>query len=89
MVWPRPDAEGRLAAVVLDAVEAGVDPPYCVHGKTTCYVCEDWVWLGDQTYELVAAGKAAPVCRACAAKHFQGLEPSGRIEDTGRGEAHP
>ncbi len=55
--------------VVLERIEPGVVPDYCVHGKVTCYLrCGEWCWLGSQTYEIVRAGEAAPVCMECAIK---------------------
>ena len=59
--------DGGYKIVVLDRVEHGVQPAYCTHGKSTCHGCDDWCWLGDHTYELVASGEAMPMCQECAA----------------------
>lgn len=52
--------------VLLDRIEPGVTPEYCVHGRTTCCSCNEWCWLGDKTHDVVASGKAAPLCLQCA-----------------------
>jgi hypothetical protein len=53
--------------VVLDRVEPGRTPPYCIHGRASCVGgCGEWVWLGDQTHEVVVSGMAAPLCMQCA-----------------------
>jgi len=68
LVQPKPDERGGYTVVVLDRVEHGVEPEYCVHGKATCHGCSDWCWLGDNTYELVASGEVMPLCQECASK---------------------
>jgi hypothetical protein len=55
-----------IDVVLLDRVQPGVTPDYCVHGQATCAGCGQWVWLGDKTYRVVADGKAAPLCLDCA-----------------------
>lgn len=52
--------------VVLDRIEPGKLPDYCIHGRATCVTCDNWVWLGDKTHDIVANGTAAPICRECA-----------------------
>jgi hypothetical protein len=89
MIYPKPDASGRLGCVVLDVVEPGVVPPYCVHGKTTCYSCDEWVWLGDRTAEAVLSGSVVGICRACAARFIPpSTRPTGHLDDTRRGDPH-
>ena len=56
----------RSVMVVLERVEPGVVPDYCVHGTVTCFNCNDWCWLGDKTFEVVSAGKATGMCMQCA-----------------------
>lgn len=86
LVEPRKIA-GRVGVVILDRVEPGVTPEYCVHGKSTCYTCQEWVWLGDKTYEVVASGRAAPLCLQCAPQVLpQSVRPSERIQDHRRAE---
>jgi hypothetical protein len=58
-------SEGQTV-VVLEVVIPGVTPDYCVHGKATCMGCDEWVWLGDKTFEVVRSGAAAPLCEPCA-----------------------
>lgn len=53
--------------VVLDRIEPGETPPYCIHGRVTCAGgCGEWLWLGDKTHDLVLSGRAAPLCKPCA-----------------------
>lgn len=60
--------------VILDRIEPDHTPPYCTHGRTTCVGgCGEWLWLGDQTHAVVAAGRAVPICLPCATK----LVPAG------------
>lgn len=57
--------------VVLDVVEAGVVPEYCIHGRVTCAGdCGEWLWLGSKTHSLVASGEALPLCRPCITKAY-------------------
>lgn len=49
-----------LRVVVLDRIEPGREPPYCVHGRATCVACPEW--LGDKTYQAVISGEAEPLC---------------------------
>jgi hypothetical protein len=54
--------------IVLDRIEPGEpEPDYCVHGRTTCVGgCDEWVWLGSESVEVVRSGQAAPLCKQCA-----------------------
>lgn len=52
--------------IILERVEPGVTPAYCIHGKTTCFKCNDWCWLGSETYKMVRGGEATPLCMQCA-----------------------
>ncbi len=74
--------------VVTDRIEPGVaQPEYCIHGRATCIRCDDWVWLGDQTYKLVASGEAAPICRQCAGRLIpEGTPTIGHINDHRRAD---
>lgn len=65
---PPPDKDGKGLVVILELVEPGIEPDYCTHGKVTCYRCDEWCWLGDQTFELVRSGKATGICMPCALK---------------------
>jgi len=69
--------------VVLDRVEPDMAmPAYCVHGRVTCIACPEWCWLGDQTYQVVMAREADPICKQCAAR----LIPDGRNDPRFFGE---
>ena len=74
--------------VVLDVVEPGFIPDYCVHGKATCMGpgCNEWVWLGDKTFEVVNSGEAMPLCHSCAVKFIPPQPPIGHINDHKRSE---
>ncbi len=59
----------RMRAIVLDRIEPGETPPYCIHGRSTCMGgCNEWVWLGSETAKLVQSGQAVPLCRECATR---------------------
>lgn len=86
-VAPKRSANGGVTVVMLDRIEPGVTPDYCVHGKVTCHWCPEWCWLGDNTYELVASGEAAPMCRQCGAEWIpKGMTPMGNAEDHRRAD---
>lgn len=81
-VVPKRAADGSGMVVILERIEPGVTPSYCVHGRTTCYWCEEWCWLGSETYELVASGDAAGMCRECGAAYVpRGMKKLRRVED--------
>ena len=68
MINPTRDAVGGMSVVVLDRIEPGVTPEYCIHGKVTCHGCDVWCWLGSETYQLVSSGRIVPLCQPCATK---------------------
>jgi hypothetical protein len=74
--------------VVLDRVEPGVTPDYCIHGKTACYSCDEWCWLGDKSFELVRAGDAIGVCLQCATELGARLQGTrvGNVDDHRRAD---
>lgn len=89
-VVPQPTPGGGYNIVILDRIEPDVEPPYCVHGRVTCFGdCGEWLWLGDQSFDLVSKGKVIGLCVECAQKVLpDGIEPIGNIEDSPKGEAH-
>jgi len=71
-----------MSIVVLERIEPGVTPEYCVHGKVTCYACDEWCWLGDETYKVVKSGHAAGLCLECANEMLPPeLTPARRLHD--------
>lgn len=75
-------ADAGVRPIILDTIDPFVEPPYCTHGKTTCYACGDWLWLGCESYKLVASGEAAGLCLTCATKYIPpGSRPIGHVED--------
>lgn len=54
------------SVVVLERIADAETPEYCIHGKTRCLNCNEWCWLGSETYSLVSAGGATPLCLDCA-----------------------
>lgn len=85
LVVPKRAADGGGKVVILDRIEPGETPSYHVHGKTTCYWCGEWCWLGSQTYELVSSGEAAGMCRQCGADLIpQGMTKLGHVDDHGQ-----
>lgn len=68
--------------IVLDVVEPGVTPPYCCHGRATCMGCNEWVWLGHKSVEVVRSGQALPLCQPCATRLVPpDSQPVGHVED--------
>lgn len=74
--------------VILDRIEPGHTPPYCIHGRTTCVGgCNEWLWLGSRTHAAVASGRAAPICHPCAARLVPaGAQLSGHLNDHRRND---
>lgn len=64
----------RHKSVILELVKVSPEPEYCVHGRVTCVGCGEWLWLGSGTYEIVAKGKAAPMCIPCAQERAETSE---------------
>lgn len=66
IIQPEVFDHGRI--IVLDAIAPGFTPDYCVHGNTTCTGpgCDNWCYLGTESYRLVSTGYARPLCHACA-----------------------
>jgi hypothetical protein len=86
VINPQPRENG-WQIVVLERIEPGVTPDYCVHGKTTCHKCQDWCWLGANTYAEVVKGDTLPMCIECATEvgvHLHGV-PVRNLRD---GDAH-
>lgn len=79
MKFVQPDPH-RL--IVLDRVSRD-EPDYCVHGRTRCFGCGVWCYLGPETIKVVESGQAMPYCAPCAAPLTQ--DPTlliGRYDDT-------
>jgi hypothetical protein len=53
-------------AILLERCSETPEPGYCVHGKTRCVRCNQWCWLGNNTFVMVAGGEALPLCTNCA-----------------------
>jgi hypothetical protein len=77
--------DGRLmGVVVLDRIVPGVTPDYCIHGRTVCILCQQAVWLGNNTLKQVRAGYG-PVCLTCARSGILGrATPAGNVADNKR-----
>lgn len=83
VVDPKPNAPW----VVLERIEPGTTPEYCTHGRVTCGICDEWLWLGDQTHQMVRSSEAKPICIECATKHFPpGSRPTSRVDDHRRAD---
>jgi hypothetical protein len=83
----RPKGGGQNI-VVLDRIEPDFTPDYCTHGRATCITCDEWVWLGHNTHEVVASKQAYPMCLQCAKKNVaqEGTKYMGRITDHRRAD---
>lgn len=71
-------------AIIVERCADDADPDYCVHGKTQCDKCREWCWLGDNSFEMVCAGKATPLCVVCATE-LNAITPTtylGVVHDT-------
>jgi hypothetical protein len=51
---------------VVERVSENPHPEYLPYAKTRCLRCDEWCWLGDQSFKVVSGGKAMPVCQQCA-----------------------
>lgn len=88
LVAPAQSPDGRTTVVLLDRIQPGTTPDYCVHGKVTCYGgCGEWLWLGDNTYRAVSSGRAAPLCFECAPRFVpKGARPTTNLRDHRRAD---
>lgn len=78
---------GLSTVVVLDRIEPGIEPEYCIHGRATCGRCREWVWLGHKTHDIVADGNVMPICQQCAAEIIpKGAKPISRVTDHRRAD---
>jgi hypothetical protein len=81
------DGDG-VVVLVLDPVVAGWQPPYPTYGQATCGSCPGWVWLGSESFDMVANGYAEPICQPCAVGVITPDTPLlGWVKDRGRGGA--
>jgi hypothetical protein len=73
---------GGVDVIVLDRIEPGETPEYCTHGRVTCHWCDEWCWLGDNSYDKVSTGVCAPMCLQCAHEYIpRGMTPAENVED--------
>ncbi len=79
MNFVRPDT---TKGVVLERVSDVSEPDYCVHGRTRCYACDEWCYLGVETLKAVQGG-VTPFCRQCAALRFDPDNLIGNFDDKG------
>lgn len=57
--------------VILERIEPGQpEPDYCIHGRTVCVECDEWCWLGSETFKVVNSRQALPLCIQCATRLF-------------------
>lgn len=76
-----------VVVVMLDRVEDVAEPDYGTHGKSRCLHCNYWVWLGEQTFELVNSGSARPLCLVCARRYMDPVsKPLTSVYDHRRNE---
>ena len=61
----------RNKVIVLALVSEDPTPDCEVRGKTRCYECDRWCWLGSETMPIVEGGQAMPMCQRCAAPVVQ------------------
>lgn len=53
--------------VILDRIVTEfLKPAYCVHGRTQCVGCRQWVWLGNNSEKAALARRVRPLCQVCA-----------------------
>ncbi len=77
---PKPTGAAKL--LVLDRVVEGVLPAYCTHGYATCVACEELLWIGHATGQVLQRGDTYPICQPCAARSVPaGEQPVDRIVD--------
>lgn len=76
-VQPKRNPDGSGSIIVLERIVDGVTPDYCIHGKVTCWWCEKWCWLGDNSHQLVSSGDVTPMCKECANEAWATAEAQG------------
>jgi hypothetical protein len=62
-------AKDEMDVIALDRIEPGVVPEYCTHGRATCVRCDEWVWLGHASHDVVVSGQAQPMCLQCVTRY--------------------
>lgn len=80
MTFVSPDKS--KGAVVLERIEDGTEPVYCVHGRTRCFSCLKWCYLGVETHAAVTRG-VVPLCMQCASKYCKPDQLIGNLDDKG------
>lgn len=53
--------------VVVEAIDPGADVPEDAYARTTCMTCDEWCWLTEETYNMVANSGVVPICTTCGA----------------------
>lgn len=61
-----PGETPRVSVILLDRVSDIELPDYCIHGRTRCLRCNQWLWLGNNSHDLVMSGQALPLCLKCS-----------------------
>lgn len=76
-------AEGRRRVIVLDLYDPDQVPDYETRGRTECFACDRWVWLGRQSFGVVLTLEATAICTECAETYIPAGTPrSGHVDDT-------
>lgn len=75
----------RRKMVVLGRVEDDPEPDFHVVGRTKCFGCDRWCYLGHETIKVVESGEATPFCLQCATPLMPKVKFVGRADDSGAG----
>lgn len=82
LVQPKVHPDGTVSVIVLDKVEPGRPPAYTPRGKVTCDKCDDWCWLGTESYDLMLTGDYHGICQECAARIIPpNMKPTRNVGD--------
>lgn len=71
IIFVKPD---RDKVITLDPIQLVPEPEYAIYGKTQCFSCNGWCWLGEQTIKVVESGQATPLCMPCAFAAFKKMK---------------
>ncbi len=68
-------------AVILERESSVAKPRYRVVAKTQCVNCQQWCWLGFQTFKFIDSGEGMPICAECSTGLLRPQDLIGVIHD--------
>lgn len=86
----RPKPGQQHAVLVLERISdygKGELPEYCTHGYASCVICEEPVFIGHASEQVLINREAYAICRQCAAQHIpKGSQPVRNVNDHRRAD---